>query len=132
MAQEVKIQGNGEVDVEIDRRGIHVRFTQTPKWAYILIAIGLMFALIIGAHSLYRYSRGVEVKKIAEKLADDEPLSNSEVKTLESLDRKERKALKNTIIEMGGVKLEQRPMPGTKMTVKKDKDGKITITKGGE
>ena len=55
-----KEQGNGEVVVDIDKQGIHVMFTNTPKWAYILIAIGLMFLLTFIGHAVFSYYNRVE------------------------------------------------------------------------
>lgn len=123
----------GEVDVDVDKSGIHVHFTNTPKMAYILISIGLMFALIIGAHALYNTGkRTEEVSKLAKKIVADEPLTEDESKLMEGLSDAEMtqldKDINKNIIEVGGLRVEQRS--DTPVTIKTDGDT-VEIRKGG-
>jgi len=125
-------QGNGEVVVDIDKTGIHVLFTSTPTWAYILVSIGMMFAMIIWAHSFYKAAeRASGIKIAAEKLVEDKALSDKEVKLLETMDKKERKAFNTDVRHKMSTKIEQTTAPGTKVTIEKEGD-KTTITKGGQ
>ena len=112
-------QGNGEVVVDLNKGGIHIVFTRTPRWAYILISTGIMFALIIWAHSAYRYSaKMAEIKSVAEKLVEDEPLSDEEVVFLDELDETETDKLKKDVQQLKveqtqqaiQIKIEPRPI----------------------
>ena len=88
----------GNMDLEIGRGGLRIHFTNTPKWAYILISIGIMLALVIWAHSFYSASvRMEEIKTVAEKLVIDEPLTDDDVILLESMDKVERKAFETDV-----------------------------------
>jgi uncharacterized membrane protein affecting hemolysin expression len=84
---------NGNVDLDIDRKGLHVHFTNTPRWAYILIAIGIMFALIIGAHALYRNARADIVQKLAKTLATGKALTDKDAAELKALSLAEKHSL---------------------------------------
>lgn len=134
---DIKKRQNGEVDVELSKKGFHIHFTNTPKWAYILIAIGVMFALIIWAHSLYRAGERAErIKDIAVKYIKGKPLNEKDVGLLESLTPEEEDKLFNTIKRKSKLKLktdewelEQDVAPGTALTIERDGD-KVSVEKG--
>ena len=128
---------HGEVDLEIGRRGIRVHFTNTPKWAYILIAIGLMFLLTFIGHAVFSHYRHVEsVDKMIDKIAEDQPLSDEDIEFIKGLTISETKRMKKEVnrkikIEDGGMTIEQNVAPGTKTTITHD-GKKTSITKGGD
>ena len=135
--QEIKIeQGNGEVDIDITKQGIHIQLTNTPKWTYILIGIGLMFLFTFIGHAIFSYYKGKAVDSVADKIVDNKPLTDADVRFIEGLSTSEKTKLKEDVnrklrIETDGMSVEQTVAPGTKVTI--EKDGKKTsITKGGD
>ena len=83
----------GTVRVGLSERGFHLVFTRTPAWAYIIIAIGIMFALIIGAHAFYVGDGGRKsrLEAVSAKLLSDEPLTDADVRYLENLNEKDKR-----------------------------------------
>ena len=128
---------NGEMDVEIGKGGIHIHFTNTPKWAFILISIGVMFMLTFIGHAVFSYyAHKGKMQEMATKIAEEKPLSDKDIKFLETLPESDMKQLQTDVrrkmtIESDGLRVEQNVAPGTKVTI--EKDGKKTsITKGGQ
>lgn len=143
----------GEMDLECGPIKLKLK---NAKWPIIIVSIGIMFAIIIYAHSWYRSDvRKSRIRSIAERFIKGKELSEDDVKTVESLDKSEREVLANriedalkekeapvpppdkepmtitTMTENGErFTVEQKAAPGTPVTIRRD-GKKMEIRKGG-
>lgn len=94
-------------------------FKNIPYKAAIIISLGFFFIALGIAISFVMYGGiKIDTKNTPPQEQIDEPIiDNPEIEG-------------STIVDVDGLKLEQKPAPGTKLTI--ERDGKTTtITKGG-
>ena len=115
---------------------LEVSLKNTPKWAFILVAVGAMFLMILAGLSLYNRGKyDAKVADIKERLVEGVPLSTADVKLLEAMPSPERESLiknvKLKIKSVNGNKMEQSLPPGTKVEMKMTEGGEVEVRKGG-
>lgn len=143
---------NSELDLQMPFMKLKMKHA---KWPVLIVSIGIMFAIIIYAHSWYkRDQRSSLITKIAERFTEGETLTNEEVAVVESLSEGEREELVKriegfmkgdgmvpppepapirvtaTAEDGSSLTVEQKVAPGTPVTV--TRNGKnVEIRKGG-